>query len=397
MESIRIKDGIHWVGARDSDLRVFDIVMNTPHGTTYNSYLVTGSQTAVIDGVKDYTWEQQQARIENLASPGDIKYLIVNHTEPDHAGAIEEFLDWCPGAVVLATGSALRLLKAILNRDFEGRAVKDGEEIDLGGKTLRFIHAPFWHWPDTMFTYAVEDKVLFSCDGFGTHYGGPGMFNDTAGDFQEAFRYYYDAIMSPFRPFIQKGLAKIKDLPVEIIAPSHGPIIRDNPAAFISSYCEWSRDPSVPEGTVVVAYVSAYGYTGELARVIAASLEDAGLKPVLRDITSREPGDLAEEIRLAGGLLVGSPTFNRDALKPVWDLLSTVSAVSNRGKPAAAFGSYGWSGEAVAMLEERLKGLNFKVMSPGFRANLRPAAGELDEARQFGGRFAELVSGKGTD
>ncbi len=395
MEPLKVTQGIHWVGALDPDLEVFDIVMPTPKGTSYNSYLVEGDEVAVIDGVKDYTWAQQEERIRQLVDPTRIRHIIVNHTEPDHAGGVVNLLEMCPSAEVLGTPAAIRLLGSILNSDFPSRVVKDGEELELGGgKTLRFIHSPFWHWPDSMFTFAVQDGVLFSCDGFGTHYAGPGLFDDEAEDFQEEFRHYYDAIMGPFKPHILKGLKKIEPLEPKVIAPSHGPILRAEPEKYVELYRRWSTDPQSTPGKILVAYVSAYGYTEELAGILGSALLEEGLRPSLVEITGESLADLAEKIRLSDGLLLGSPTFNRDALAPVWQLLAHVSAVTSQGKPAAAFGSYGWSGEAVPHLENRLKGLNFKVMTPGLRAVLKPSPEERDQALEFAQKFAAFVRGE---
>lgn len=392
MRSVEIAPGIHWTGALDPHLRTLHLMTSVPRGTSYNSYLVQGDQaSAVIDSVRDYAWEEQEARLRELASPAQITHIVINHAEPDHSGSLLRLMEMCPLAEILATQRGIGLLKSLVNRGFRYREIQEGDQLDLGDKTLRFIPAPFWHWPDSMFTYVVEDRVLFSCDGFSTHQAGPGMFDDQAGNFLEGFEEYYRLVMSPYRPFIARGLDRLTGVNPLIIAPGHGPILRTNASRYIELYREWSSVPEGEPGRVLVAYASAHGYTEELAGIVASSLLAQGLRPAMVNIGEEEPRCLSSEVSKAAALLVGSPTFNRDAPEPVWRFLAAISAVSNRGKPAAAFGSYGWSGEAVSHIEERLKQLGFKVLAPGLKAVLKPSEEEQDEALGFGREFASFM------
>ncbi|MFZ5591307.1 MAG: FprA family A-type flavoprotein [Bacillota bacterium] len=393
-QAISIVPGVYWVGAKDPDLRIFDIVMETKYGTTYNAYLVQGREkTALIETVKVRFYEELKERVTSVVPLDKIDYIVVNHTEPDHSGSMVRLLADAPQATVVGSKVAIKFLKQQVNRDFPCREVGDGDQVDLGGKTLRFINAPFLHWPDSMFTYLPEDKILFTCDAFGCHYCGDSIFNDEVGDISDAYKYYFDVIVKPFRQYVLEAAEKIQGLAVDIIAPSHGPVLRQDPWKYVQIYAQWSKqekDPAAPK-KVAVLYSSAYGYTGSLAKEIAAGLQESGVQAELLEIIMHPLSELVDKIEAADGFLIGSPTINRDAVPPVWQLLSGVSAIINKGKPAGAFGSYGWSGEAVKFIEQRLKDLQLKVPIPGLRVNFAPAEGDLARARDFGRQFAAAV------
>ncbi len=392
--AVPVKEGVYWVGALNPDLRIFDVVMRTDNGTTYNAYLVQGKKTALVDAVKSGFEGQLLSRVASVMPPEKIDYIIVNHTEPDHSGAIGKLMEKMPRATVVGSKAAVKFLGELINRDFPHLVVGEGDQIDLGGKTLRFISAPFLHWPDSMFTFLPEDGVLFTCDAFGRHYCGSEIFNDLTGDIREDYKYYYDVIMSPFAGYVLEAANKIKPLDFDVIAPSHGPVLRENPRRYVEKYVEWASTGAKTRSQhkkVVVAFVSAYGNTRALAGEIAAGLAESGVDAQMFDMQSVSPAEVAARVDQSEGLLVGSPTFNQDAVYPVWDLLARLSPLVNRGKPAAAFGSYGWSGEAVKMLEQRLSGLKLKVTLPGVRVNFTPGEGDLRAARELGRSFAKLL------
>lgn len=393
MKALQIKDGIYWVGALDPDLRIFDVIMETKSGTTYNSYIVKGeNKTALIEVVKAGFENQLLERIASVIDPATIDYIIFDHTEPDHSGSIGAVLEKMPQAQVLGSKAAINFLSQILNAEFNHRVIKHLDELDLGGKSLRFLSTPFLHWPDTMMTYLQEDKILFSCDAFGSHYCGEEMFNDLSGDFSEEFKVYYDAIVYPFSKYVLEAADKIKDLPIDIVCPSHGPILRHDPWSYITSYVQWStKDVSQGGKNVAVIYASNYGYTGKMAQEIAAGLIEGGARPEVMDILDYSKVDLLRKVDEADGILIGSPTFNRDAIPPVWELLAEVSAIVNKGKPAGAFGCYGWSGEAVKYIEQRLQQLQFVIVQVGLRVNFMPTPADLEDARNFGRNFAAAV------
>ena len=234
MNPVEIVPGVRWVGVLDPQLRVFDVIMRAEHGTTYNSYLVEGTEkTALVDANKGRYARDFVETLRKTTDLSRIDYLILNHLEPDHSGAVGEFLEAAPQARVVLSKPGKMLLRQILNRDVDPLVVSDGDRLELGGKTLRFLLAPFLHWPDTMFTYLEEDGVLFPCDFLGAHYCDDRLFDDLIGGHAYAFRYYFNVIMRPFKDYVRQGLAKLEGLKLEIICPSHGPLLRTCVDAYL--------------------------------------------------------------------------------------------------------------------------------------------------------------------
>ncbi|MBZ0243931.1 MAG: MBL fold metallo-hydrolase, partial [Bacteroidales bacterium] len=223
-----VNDDVKWIGAIDHDIVTFDVVMETKFGTTYNAYFIDAPKKTVVETVKEKFWPEYEAKLRSLTDPAEISYIIMNHTEPDHSGCVGKLLELAPDAVIVGTGNAIRYLKDLISVPFKSLQVKDGMELDLGGKTLRFISAPNLHWPDTMYSYLVEDQVLFTCDSFGAHYADERMFDDLVGNWDEAFSYYFDVILKPFSKFMLRAIEKIKPLDIKVICPGHGPILRSN-------------------------------------------------------------------------------------------------------------------------------------------------------------------------
>ena len=400
MKALEVKKDIYWVGALDPNLRIFDIVMYTPFGSTYNSYVVKGSEkTAVFETVKEKFFDEYIERLKSLdINIESIDYIVVNHTEPDHAGSVGKLLEISKNAKIVGSAAAIKFLKGIINRDFEYIIVKDGASINLGNKTLSFILAPFLHWPDSMFTYVVEDKVLITCDSFGTHYCNPEMYNDlnqNQEDYREALKYYFDGIMSPFKPYVLKAIDKIKDLPIDIICPGHGPILREDPLNIVSKYKEWSLPGEASEEPqITLCYVSAYGYTEAVAKKIEQGIKSySNFKVNMYDVIHCDMNDILNSIDKSKGVIFGSPTMNGDALKPIWDILINLNPIVHGGKVASAFGSYGWSGEAVPNIDARLKQIRLDLY-PSMKYNFKPSEEDLNFAFKFGEGFAEKTAGK---
>lgn len=394
MKTLKLMDNLYWNGVLDPELRVFDIIMNTEFGTTYNSYFLRGTEkTAVFETAKAKFWDDYKAAVQELVGPGELDYIIVNHTEPDHAGSVKNLLELYPRAVVVGTSTAIDFLKEIINCDFNSMAVGDGDTLDLGRKTLNFMVLPQLHWPDTMYTYLEEDRVLFTCDSFGSHYSHEGILRskvtDTEG-YLRATKYYFDNIIGPFAvPFMADALDRIKDLDIRMICTGHGPVLDSHLDEIFELYHQWCARPVERERKLVVMpYVSAYGYTAQLAERIAAGVADAGPIDVhTYDMVTTEAGPVVAEMAAADGLLFGSPTILGEALKPIWDLTLSLFPPVHGGKHASAFGSYGWSGEAVPHLLERLRQLHCKVEDEGFRIRLQPSDNQLLDAYEFGYRF----------
>lgn len=398
MKHLTIKEDLFWVGALDPNLRVFDIIMYTPYGTTYNSYVVKGNEkTAVFETVKEQFFDEYISRLEDLGvNPSELDYIVVSHTEPDHAGSIGKLLDLAPNAKIVASPTAISYVKEIINRDFESIPVKEGDSLSLGNKTLKFLSVPQLHWPDTIYTYVEEDKTLITCDSFGSHYSCEEMFNDllpSEENYMEALRYYFDCIMGPFKPFVLKAIDKIKDLDIDVICPGHGPILRSNPEKIVELYKEWSTPaPANEVKKASIFYVSAYGYTKQLAEKIAEGINSTGNVEVnLYNIIEHDMTDLVAEVGTSDAILFGSPTIVNELLEPVRDLMAKLNPVIHGRKVAGAFGSYGWSGEAVPRIESRLKELRMKMPVEGLKVKFRPSKEEDEKAFDFGVKIGNAI------
>ena len=394
--AVQITEGVYWLGVQDPDLRYFDIVMKTDSGTTYNAYLVKGENgAALIDAVKEPFFEEYLSSLREVTDLEQVKYLVINHTEPDHSGAVQKLLEVMPHLTIVASGTALEFLKEVCRRPFNCQPIVKGYKIELGGKTLSFLSALLLHWPDNIFTYLQEDKILFSGDCFGSHFTGPHLFNDEIeAELFPAFKYYYDGIMSPFKKYVIKALNRLERVDIGMICPGHGLILRQNPHDYMNHYRQWS-EPVQPSTQikVVIAYASAYGYTKMLGEHIEAGmLENGGIEVKWFDLIYSTPEEVMAELEGARGLLIGTPTLNKDAVLPVWQLLAHLSPVTHGGMIAAAFGSYGWSGEGVPHVESRLRMLRMKLM-PGIRARLKPAPEQLEAAQAWGRDFAAALKG----
>ncbi|MCL6590788.1 MAG: FprA family A-type flavoprotein [Firmicutes bacterium] len=385
---------VYWIGALDPSLRIFDIIMRAEHGTSYNSYLVKGSKSiTVIETVKYQFFNEFLDNLKAVVEPSQIDYVVLNHLEPDHSGSIGELLKIAPKAKIVVSKTGEHFVKHILN--FEPQLIKvgDGDQIDLGAKTLQFITAPFLHWPDSMFTYLAGDQILFDCDFLGSHYADPLLYGDLASDFHSDFKYYFDHIMRPFKQYVLQALDKLEQYPLKIVAPGHGPVIRKDIPKYLDCYRKWSLwNPE--QKRVVICYLSAYGNTARLAEKLAVGVGEAGVQTLLFDLQQANISDLVDLIEGSKGLLIGSPTINGDAVKPAHDLLSSLATINLKGKIGAAFGSYGWSGEAVPLLESRMAGLKFKVINSTVKPILIPTEADLNNAVEFGKAFGKAVMGQ---
>ena len=397
---------VHWLGVKDADLKVFDIIMETKYGTTYNAYLVNTSAGGVlIETVKERFFDQYLADIRSVVGSLDkIKYLITNHTEPDHAGSIRKIIETIPGITVVASRTALTYLADITNIKFNQKAAEDIKTLNVGNKTFEFMNVPFLHWPDSMYTYLKEDKVLFTCDSFGSHYCPKGgikistLPKEEEAGYQDALLYYYTAIFSPFKKYVVDAVSRIKDLAIDMVCPGHGPVLDSRIQEIVGTYNKWSQPAPKPnKKKVIIPYVSAYGYTGELEALIEAGIKekDPSIEVHKYDINLLNYGDLKGEIinhfADADGILFGTCTINGDALPFIWELALALNPIVHGGKVVSAFGSYGWSGEGVDNIVDRLKQLRMKVIE-GFKIKFRASPEECEAAKEFGRRFAESVN-----
>ncbi len=400
-KAVGLSDRIFWIGAFDPDLRNFDIILKTANGTTYNSYLVRGSEgVAIIDTVKEGFSDDFFARLETVAEYSEIKVIVLNHLEPDHTGALPELMRRAPQAQLYISQKAQTMLKALLKRDtLSFTAVLTGDSVSLGDRTLEFLHTPYLHWPDTQCTYLPEENTLFSGDVFGCHFCDTHLFNDEVGDFRFSFEYYYSHIMRPFKDYVIQALELIEPLQPKLIAPTHGPILRDRPMRYIQRYHDLSQPVLTTESpqhqkTLLIFYISSYGNTRRMAEAVyQGAMSISGVRVSLYDLEGGEVYPFIDLIEDADGLLFGTPTINGDSVKPVWDLLSSLTVVNLKNKLGGVFGSYGWSGEAVRLVEDRLRGLKLRIPVQGLRVKLIPTEEELEECTQFGRGVAEELMG----
>ena len=400
MGVIKIKDGIYSVGVLNPCLRIFDIIMKTEFGTSYNAYLLTGEKNVLIETVHARFFDEYIENVKSIIPLDQIDYIIMNHNEPDHSGALERLLALATKAEILTSPAGRIYLPLITNNpNMKMRAVADGEKLELGGgRTLEFIHAPFLHWPDSMFTYLKSEKTVFTCDFLGAHFCEPTMSDlkiQYTGFYEQAFAEYFDAIFGPFKPYVLSGLSKLDGLDAETVCTSHGPVLHKG--GFLEEarlrYEKWSTRNVRQHKDIPIFYCSAYGNTGLLAKKIAEGVKsvitDACVD--LYDLTAVEPCALAGRLNDSDAFLLGTPTINKDALAPVWLLVNSIDAISSKGKHVSAFGSYGWSGEGVPAVLARLKALNMNVFEEGYSCRFVPSETELNAAYEFGARYAEAL------
>jgi flavorubredoxin len=400
-QAVALSERVHWIGALDPSLRTFDIILKTANGTTYNAYTVRGSDgVAVIDTVKENYAADFFARLESVARYDEISVIVLNHLEPDHTGALPELMRRAPQARLYISQKAQSMLKALLKQDeLAFTPVLTGDTISLGDRTLSFLHTPYLHWPDTQCTHLLEENILFSGDVFGCHFCDTRLFNDQVGDFRFSFEYYYAHIMRPFKSFVNSALDLIEPLPIQQILPAHGPLLRDKAQRYVQRYRELSRSAleseiSVNEKTLLIFYISSYGNTRRMAEAIyEGAMGVENVRVSLYDLEGSEISPFVDLIESADGLVFGTPTINGDAVKPVWDLLSSLAVVSLKGKLGGVFGSYGWTGEGVKMVEDRLRGLKLRVPMMGIRVKLIPTDEEIGLCREFGQDLAHELLG----
>lgn len=365
MDTKKVAEKLFWIGKVD-DRKVPFHRLTLERGTTYNSYLLATEKPTVIDTVDIAYGKEYVENLSKVIDPETIQYIVINHVEPDHAGALPTLAAKAKKAKIVTTALAADLLKDMFKlQEREFVIVEDGDTLDIGGKTLQFFETPYLHTEETMITYAVEDKVLFPCDIFSTHIANYELFNDLAkSEYIEDFKVYYQLIMGHHRPYVRKMLEKIKALDIKVIAPSHGYILRENPERFIQLYNEMSTlsAQSKPK-KVTIVYATMTGNTTKVAQKLAQGLEEVGVETSVFNLKNADLGEVKKQILDSDGILVGSSTKYADMVGSVEELLKSLVGEAVHHKPAAAFGSYGWSGEAILHVEDYLEKAGFKVIN----------------------------------
>jgi len=391
---LKVTDDVSWIGALDWDIVTFDVVMETKYGTTYNSYFINAEKKAVVETVKEKFWDTYLAKLTTLTDPAAIEYIIVNHTEPDHSGCVARLLAIAPRAQVVGSGNAIRYLKDLLGFDFPHIVVKDGQTLDLGNKTLQFVAAANLHWPDSIMTYLREDKILFTCDIFGAHYCNEAVFDDAVGDFDDAFRYYFNVIMKPYSRFMLQAIERIRPLDIKVICPGHGAVLRTNWKKYVDLSEQYARETLNDQkpNRVFLGYVSAYRNTGIIAGMIAEGIKMAGdIEVDLCDIENMELGTIEQKLIQASAIVLGSPTFSQNILLPVYQVFALINPIRDRNKLAAAFGSYGWSGEGAKIMVSAMTSLKLRVIDEGLMVKFTPHNEVKDRCIEYGRNFGQKL------
>lgn len=380
MECLQLKPNFYYVGVIDHALKVFDVAVRTDYGTSYNSYLLkTKEGVVVFEGNKEVFSDEYLEHLKSISALEAIRYLVVTHTEPDHSGAIAKLLALNPNITVLASAGALMNLDKIIRHPFNKITMVPGATFKVGEYTFQFVSGLLLHWPDVMFTYIKELKVLVSCDAFGAHYASDAILLSKEPDkaaYRKALVYYYDHIMGPFASYVKAACQRVKALDISMICPGHGPVVDEKIAEQIKIY-EDLADKALPlndPAHVTIVFASAYGYTRKMAEYLKGRFVQDGKNISYYEIDALNYGALKpqiiDDIYSSGLVLLGSPTLVGDAICLFYDILSNIYWTIGQGKKASAFGDYGWSGEAVNNLSERLKQLKFTVI-PGYRTNFK--------------------------
>ena len=388
-KSIQLKDDVYWVGAIDWNVREFH-GYTTSRGTTYNAYLVRGEKTALVDTVKAGFFPEMLSRIESIMNPADIDYLIVNHAEMDHSGAIPLFMERVPNVQLIATDNCIKALERHYRQDLPIQKVRTGDELSLGNKTLQFLEAYMLHWPDSMFTYIKEDCILMPNDGFGQHYASYHRFDDENPleiVMEEAAKYFGNILM-PLAPLIPPLLKKVKKMgiPIDMIAPSHGIIWRSYPDKIIQSYTDWSK--GIADDRVLIIYDTMWQSTETMAKAISQGISAAGVENKLIHVRNNHRSDIMKEILSSKILVIGSPTINEGIFPTVAELLFYLKGLRPLKKKGVAFGSYGWGGEAIPAINDAMKAMGFEVIDPGLSVMYVPGEEDLENCVALGEKIA---------
>jgi flavorubredoxin len=391
--SFSVKDAVQWVGKVDWELRTFHGEEYSTHrGSTYNSYLVRDEKTVLIDTVWSPFADEFVANLAKEIDLAKIDYVIANHGESDHSGALPELMKLIPDTPIYCTANAVKSLKGHYHQNWNFHTVKTGDRLSIGSKELIFIEAPMLHWPDSMFCYLTGDNILFSNDAFGQHYASELMFNDLVDQaelFQECIKYYAN-ILTPFSALVERKIKEVVGfgLPVDLICPSHGVIWREDPTQIVTKYLEWAAN--YQEEQISIIYDSMWGGTRKMAEAIARGIHETDEQVTIKifNVARSDKNDIITEVFKSKAILVGSPTINRGILSAVAGILEEMKGLGFKEKKAAAFGAYGWSGESVAMITERLREGGFEMVNDGLREFWNPDDQALTNCVSFGREFA---------
>jgi len=386
LNSVKVKDNIYWVGAIDWDVRDFH-GYSTNRGTTYNAFLIMDEKVTLIDTVKSELKNDFLARIREIIDPEKIDYIVINHVEMDHSGALADMVDLIkPEKIICSKMGHKALLQHFHQTDWPYEIAVPGKDLSLGQKTLSFMETRMLHWPDSMFTYLKEDKILFSSDAFGQHYATSERFDDEVDQavLLEELTKYYANILTLYSPKVRKLIASVVEsgLEIDMIAPDHGVIWRSNPMMAINSYDKWSRNQG--DGNALIIYDTMWHSTEIMAKEVAAGLQDEGVSVRLLNLRHNHRSDVMREVLNASAIVLGCSTLNNGLLPRMAGFLMYMSGLRPTNKVGAAFGSFGWSGEAVKLLNKAMEEMKFDIADAGFRVKYVPEEDDLKKCIELG-------------
>jgi anaerobic nitric oxide reductase flavorubredoxin len=391
---IEIKKNIFWTGIKDWELRKFHgHELSTHRGSTYNSYIIKDEKTVLIDTVWSPYKEEFVESLEKNVGIKNIDAIVINHIEPDHGGSLGYLMELIPGTPIYCSKNGAEIIKKHFHKDWNFNIVKTGDTINIGEYDLVFVEMQMLHWPDSMLTYVKGANLVLSNDAFGQHYSPASLFNDEVDDcelYQEALKYYAN-ILTPYSALVKKKIEQIKalNLPIDMIAPSHGVIWRTNPMQIVEKYYEWSQDYN--EGDVVIIYDTMYDATATMAHSIGEGLLKNNVKYKMYNAATTDRSDLITEIFKAKGVIIGSCTVNNTVLRAISSLLDDIKGLRFKNKVGAGFGSFGWSGEAQKIISSDLEKAGMRVPLEPIQVKYRPTEEELNRCIEFGESFAKSL------
>lgn len=389
----KMTDKVTWVGKIDWELRSFHGEEYSTHrGSSYNSYLIKDEKNVLVDTVWAPFAEEYLAKLKEEIDLKDIDYIIAQHNEIDHSGALPLIMREIPDVPIYCTANGEKIIKAHFHQaDWNFKIVKTGDTLDIGESTLTFVEAKMLHWPDSMMTYMDKDDILFSNDAFGQHYASDLMYNDTVDQCelsQEAIKYYAN-ILTPFSPLVTMKIKEILgfELPLSMIAPSHGVIWRDNPAQIVEKYLEWAD--AYQENQIVLIYDSMWGATRRMAEAIAEGIKEVDDQVTVKlfNAAKTDKNEIVTELFKSKAFMFGSSTVNKSIMHATGGILDMIRGIGFKNKKTAAFGSYGWSGESVKLLEEKLKATKLEVIEGGPKELWNPDKEAIENCKEFGKEF----------